>query len=355
MVRSMSPRVLLGTGRPRYARGRVLLRPVARVRASIVVAAYNEERNIAALLQSILDQELAAAELHEIIVVASGCTDATHAEVERVARTDARIRLLVQGARLGKVSAINAYLAVRDPSCDVVVICSADVCLHPGCLERLLERFSVEPGLGMTGGRPMPNNQRDTLLGEVVHILWELHHERASQAPKLGEIVAVRGCIMQPLTSGSPVDEASAEALVEASGHTLRYVPEALVTNHGPENLREYFAQRRRINAGHYWLKRMCGYEPSTFNWRRVVPLALRRLSLRRPRQSAALVLAAAVEIASRITGSVDLRLGRSHAIWAVSDSARPRLELELERDIDRRPPRAAQIAPVPSERRPGR
>jgi hypothetical protein len=351
MMRSMPPRTLLVAGRPRYACSAVLLRPVVRVRASIVVAAYNEERNIAGLLQSILDQRLAAAELHEIVVVASGCTDATHTEVERVARTDARIRLLVQPTRLGKVSAINAYLAERDPSCEVVVICSADVCLHPGCLEHLLERFVVEPSLGMTGGRPIPNNRRDTVLGEVVHILWELHHERASQAPKLGEIVAIRSRIMQPLTSGSPVDEASAEALVEASGHTLRYIPDALVTNHGPENLREYFVQRRRINAGHYWLKGMCGYEPSTFNWRRVVPLALRRLSLRRPRQSAALVLAAAVEIASRIAGRVDLRLGRSHAIWAVSESARPRLEIER----GRRPPRAARITPASSEPPSGR
>ena len=163
-------------------------RSPARLGVSIVVAAYNEERNIAGLLRSILDQQLAAAELREIVVVASGCTDATHAEVERVARTDRRIRLLVQTARLGKVAAINAYLLERDPRCEVVVVCSADVCLHPGCLERLIEPFAAEPGLGMTGGRPIPNNQREALLGEMVHLLWELHHQRACQAPKLGEI-----------------------------------------------------------------------------------------------------------------------------------------------------------------------
>lgn len=315
-------------------------RSPARLGVSIVVAAYNEERNIAGLLRSILDQQLAAAELREIVVVASGCTDATHAEVERVARTDRRIRLLVQTARLGKVAAINAYLLERDPRCEVVVVCSADVCLHPGCLERLIEPFAAEPGLGMTGGRPIPNNQREALLGEMVHLLWELHHQRACQAPKLGEIVAIRGRILQPLTSGSPVDEASAEALVEASGHTLRYVPDALVTNHGPENLREYFEQRRRINAGHYWLRRACGYEPSTFNWRRVLPLALRQLSLRRPRRSLALAVSATVELAARAAGRIDLRLGRSHSIWKVSASARPRLE------VDPPPPRAAHAAP---------
>jgi len=186
----------------------------------------------------------------------------------------------------------------------------------------------------MTGGRPIPNNRRDAILGEMVHLLWELHRDRASQSPKLGEIVAIRAAIMWPLESASPVDEASAEALVQSYGYELRYVPDALVTNHGPERLREYFGQRRRINAGHYWLKHACGYEPSTFDWRSVLVLALRRMSPRRPRRSLALGLAAVVEAAARFTGRMDLALGRSHTVWKMSESARPRLEEDAETPV---------------------
>jgi biofilm PGA synthesis N-glycosyltransferase PgaC len=296
------------------------------LRASIVVPAYNEERNIAALLGSILSQRISTADLIEIVVVASGCTDGTHGEVDRVGRGDSRIRLLVQPRRLGKVAAINAYLHERDPRADIVIVCSADILLHADCLERLVERFAVERTLGMTGGRPVPNNRRGALLGEVVHLLWELHHERASQAPKLGEIIAVRSALMEPFAEASPVDEASAEALVHSRGFGLRYVPDALVTNHGPDTLGEYFEQRRRINAGHYWLRRASGYEPSTFSWPHVLRLALRHVSLRRPRRTLALAAAALLEVSARVAGRLDLVRGRSHAIWRVSVTARPGL-----------------------------
>jgi poly-beta-1,6-N-acetyl-D-glucosamine synthase len=300
---------------------------VVRLRTSIVVPAYNEAGSIAALLRSILGQELRAAELCEIVVVASGCTDGTHAEVENVARADSRIRLIVQPERLGKVAAINAYLLERDPATDVVVICSADIHLQAGCLEHLVEPFAADPELGMTGGHPVPTNRRGTLLGDMVHLLWELHHDRAVESPKLGEIVAVRSALMDPLPDRSAVDEASAEAAVRARGYELRYIARAQVSNRGPDNLGEYFDQRRRINAGHYWLRRSSGYEPSTFAWRSVLRLALRRVSLRRPRRNLALVVAAAVELAARSAGRLDLWRGHSHSIWKISPSARPQVD----------------------------
>jgi len=298
-----------------------------RLRTSIVVPAYNEAGSVAALLRSIVGQELRAAELCEIVVVASGCTDGTHAQVEEVAQADSRIRLLVQPDRIGKVAAINAYLLERDPTADIVVICSADIHLQAGCLEHLVEPFAADPRLGMTGGRPVPTNRPGTLLGDMVHLLWQLHHDRAVESPKLGEIVAVRSALMRPLPDRSAVDEASAEAAVRARGYELRYIARAEVSNRGPDNMGEYFDQRRRINAGHYWLRRSSGYEPSTFAWRRVLRLALRRVSWRRPRQTLALVVAAAVELAARSAGRVDLRRGRSHSIWKVSPSARPQLD----------------------------
>ena len=58
----------------------------------------------------------------------------------------------------------------------------------------------------------------------------------------------------------SVVDEASIEDIVRSKGYGLAYMPDAIVTNHGPETLREYFEQRRRIARGHYWLDFAFGY-----------------------------------------------------------------------------------------------
>ena len=38
------------------------------------------------------------------------------------------------------------------------------------------------------------------------------------------------------------------------------------MTNHGPETLREYFEQRRRIARGHYWLDFAFGYSVATLD-----------------------------------------------------------------------------------------
>lgn len=292
------------------------------MRVSVVIPAYNEERNIRRLLGSLLGQRLVSGKLVEVVVVASGCTDGTCAEVEAVRARDARLRLIVQDARLGKASAINAYLRERDGSADVVVISSADILLQPGCLELLVQSFGEHPELGMCGGRPVPTNPRTTLLGRMVGFLWDLHHERALEAPKLGELVAVRASLLRPLPVTSAVDEASVEALIIGQGYRLGYVPEAVITNRGPEHLREYFSQRRRVAAGHYWLRDTSGYEVSTLDVRRVARLALGHFTLSDPKVDAAYLAAIGVEALARGVGYLDAWRNHSHAVWRVADSA---------------------------------
>ena len=74
------------------------------------IMAYNEARNIRALLEALIAQRTRCCRLSEIVVVASGCTDDTESIVQEVARRDPRIRLLSQPKREGKARAINLYL-----------------------------------------------------------------------------------------------------------------------------------------------------------------------------------------------------------------------------------------------------
>src|SRR5215471_11237604 len=188
------------------------------MKVSVGVAAYNEEKNIRRFLFSLLGQKMTRGEITEVVVVASGCTDATHAQVESVIAGDRRVRLLVQDARMGKTAALNAYARERDPSADMIVLSSADLLLQPGCLQVFAETFERYPNAGMVGARPVPTNPRGTLMGDVVNFLWQLHHEISLEAPKLGEIIALRSPLLSPLPEESPVDEASLEAQVVAAG-----------------------------------------------------------------------------------------------------------------------------------------
>ena len=68
--------------------------------ASIIVPAYNEERNIVSLLRR-LSAEAADADVGEIVVVASGCTDATVSLARGFAESHPIVQLIEQQRREG--------------------------------------------------------------------------------------------------------------------------------------------------------------------------------------------------------------------------------------------------------------
>jgi cellulose synthase/poly-beta-1,6-N-acetylglucosamine synthase-like glycosyltransferase len=287
------------------------------------VTAHNEERNIRKLLRSLLAQKVGAHTLAEVVVVASGCTDATTTEVLDMAKSEPKLRLIVQDARLGKASAINAYGRERDTQADAVAIVSADLILQPGCFQLLLDRLAEDPRAGMVGPRPVPTNARGSLMGNMVGFLWQLHHDVSNESPKLGEVIVLRSALLRPIPEECPVDEANLEAGVIAQGFQLSYVPEAVVANRGPNNLREYFSQRRRIAAGHFWLRQRTGYSVPTLDVKRIAKHAVRYLTFSDPGTDASYVTAALLEGAARALGYFDYKREYNHAVWKVAPSTR--------------------------------
>jgi biofilm PGA synthesis N-glycosyltransferase PgaC len=294
------------------------------MKVSVAVPAYNEERNIGLLIDSLRAQRTRRAEIVEIVVVASGCTDRT-AEIvrERQNRRGPRVRLIVEPARHGKVAAINTYLRHGDPHVEAICLCSADLLVAPDAVERLVQCLLINHDIGMCGARPMPTNGHGTFLGEAAHFLWHMHHRVALEAPKLGEMIMLRSGIVNGLPRESAVDEATLEQLVCAAGYRLAYVPEAVVHNHAPRTLREFVRQRRRIAAGHYWLRDVSGYTVSTMNIRRTARLTLSVLSVRTPERTLYALGTIGVEAVSRGLGWFDFRTNRNHAVWNVSESTK--------------------------------
>jgi glycosyltransferase involved in cell wall biosynthesis len=293
------------------------------MKVSVAVPAYNEERNIGLLIDSLRAQRTRRADIVEIVVVASGCTDGT-AEVvrSRQGKRGARVRLIEEPARRGKVAAINTYLSHADPTVQAVCLCSADLIVAPDAIERMVQLLLINPTVGMVGARPVPTNGTDTFLGEAAHFLWSMHHRVALESPKLGEMVLLRHGIVKGLPVESAVDEASIEQRVCDAGYTLAYAPEAVVHNHAPGTLREFIRQRRRIAAGHYWLRDVSGYAVSTMRVGRTARLALAEV-LSRPDRAPYAAGTIAIEALSRTLGWFDFRMKRTHAVWKISESTK--------------------------------
>jgi poly-beta-1,6-N-acetyl-D-glucosamine synthase len=282
----------------------------------VAVMAYNEEANIGTLLRALCQQELHAVRINEIIVVASGCEDRTEAIVRQCSQQDRRIRLISEPLRRGKSAAINTLL--RNTRAAIVVLANADNIPLPSTIEHLVAPFA-DPLVGMTGGHPLPVNGADTFVGYMVHLLWALHHELSLRHPKMGELIAFRNFFHQ-IPPESAVDEASIEPLIRGQGLQIRYVPEATVLNRGPETLSDFIRQRRRIFAGHIYVRDTLGYRVSTMKALRILWLLVSSPNIKRGwRYILYVPPIVALEMYARLAGLVDYRLWRrKHTVWEV-------------------------------------
>ncbi len=282
---------------------------------SVGITAHNEEANIGQLLEAMLKQELKQVEITEIIVVASGCTDCTTDIVRQYGRRDSRVRLIEQARREGKTAAINLFL--QNAREDICVLESGDTVPGPTTIENLVKLFE-DPCVGMTGAQKIPVNVPDHIVGYMSHLRLELEHQLSLEIPRLGELIAFRK-VFTRLPPDVAMDEAFVEAFVIKRGMQVKYAPDAVVYNMGPETLGEFVMQRRRNWAGHLHLQHKYGYRVSSMDNLRVTRLAWDEVK-KALRLLFTLASLAFVEGLARVLGTYDYYLrGRKHEVWDIA------------------------------------
>ena len=283
-----------------------------RLKCSVGITAYNEEANIGRLLQAILDQRLFEVEISDIIVVASGCIDRTEEIVREYMEKDPRIQLYVQERREGKTSAINVFLAhAKEKIC---VLESGDTLPREDTIEAMVSMFR-NPGVGMTGAQKVAVNTPDHIVGVLSHLRLKMEHQLCLEIPRLGELIAFRK-VFDQIPPDVAMDEAFVEALIIRRGMQVRYAPDAVVYNMGPETVGDFVKQRRRNYAGHLYLKDKYGYQVSSLENTRVMRLALEEV-WGAIRLVGTLGILATLEVYSRILGAWDYRVRkRKHVVW---------------------------------------
>jgi biofilm PGA synthesis N-glycosyltransferase PgaC len=278
---------------------------------SIGVCAYNEERNIRACLDSIMQQS-SRFPIQEILVVSSGSNDGTDGIVRQFEGRDGRFRLLRQERREGKNSAINEFL--KQAKGDILVLVNADNRLEEGSLRYLLEPFEDE-AVGVSGGHPVPVNSKDSTIGFAVHMLWEMHHRISLVHPKIGELMAFRR-LDKALPTTSQSDEDLIRIELEKRGLHGVYVAEAVVFNKGPTTVADFWKQRTRVNIGEKYLKRWFDYQVPTWN-RRLLFTAMLGFLGDNARHPFRMAIAIGLEALARIYSSLYVALDKGdRAVW---------------------------------------
>jgi len=295
------------------------------LRCSVGVTAYNEEANIGRLLDALLNQHLHDVEISEIIVVASGCTDNTIPIVEAIAAREPRVKLFTQPKREGKTAAINIFLS--NATKEICVLESGDTLPHEDAVEHLVRMFA-DPTVGMTGAHKIPVNTPDHLVGLFTHLRLRLEHQLCLEIPRLGEMIAFRK-VFDRIPPDVAMDEAFVEALVVQRGMQVRYAPDAVVYNTGPDTVSDWVRQRRRNHAGHLYLKSKYGYAVSSIQNTRVAKVALKEI-WGAVRLVWTLFILAVLELWSRLLGWYDFAIKKDrHVVWDMAWSQKVDVEAE--------------------------
>lgn len=285
---------------------------IERIQCSIGVTAYNEEANIGQLLAALRGQRLYRADIVEIIVVASACTDGTEDIVRQHAAEDPRVKLIVQERREGKTSAINLFL--QEAQSDICVLESGDTVPDDDCIENMVVMFE-DPDIGMVGAQKVPVNASDQMIGYLSHLRLKMEHQLCLEIPRLGEMIAFRK-VFDVIPPDVAMDEAFVEALAIQRGLQVRYAPDAIVYNMGPETLGDFIRQRRRNHAGHLYLRHKYGYRVSSLDSPRVMRIALGEV-WEAIRVIYVLAVLALIEVFSRGLGTYDYYVRKNnHVVW---------------------------------------
>jgi len=302
---------------------------------SVGIFAFNEEKTIGGLLESLQQQRLKDIRIDEIIIFASGCTDGTVSVARSFAGKDPRIKILVQEKREGKSLAINLFL--QKAKSDIVVILNADILLTRESLQCLLFPF-LDAKVGMAGGRPVSLNRKNTFMGFANHLLWDMHHELSLKFPKLGELIAYRKMAALRFPADTVDDEGIIEAFMSQHGYALKYVPSAVCYNRGPSRVAEFIMRRRNIFAGHLQLKQRTTYRTVTLQWKKLIAalsLKLMKVAFKDVSYFFWTALVVLIELYARLLAVYDFYiLKKDHSLWVPSRSAREIVHDKINRRV---------------------
>jgi len=220
---------------------------------TIGIPAYNEEKNILFLLESIVRQRREHLTLERVIIVSDGSSDKTEALVRSFAEEHPIVTLLADKKRLGQAARLNELYAMN--TSDVLVNFDADTMLgHDHVLEQIAKEFE-DTSIGLVGGNDTPAPAR-TFFERIVIANIEMWHEVRKDLNKGDTVYNHHGCasaLSRELCkkAAMPNDIMAQDTYLYFRaielGFKFRYARNAAVYYRAPATFRDYCAQTARF------------------------------------------------------------------------------------------------------------
>jgi len=227
---------------------------MASPKVTMIIAAYNEEKVIAAKLDNCLALDYPADKL-DFIVASDGSSDRTNALVSELAGLNPRVKLLSL-PRGGKSAAINA--AMTRTKGDIVVFSDANTLYAPDSLNKLVRHFANE-SVGCVCGRLSYNNPGKIISGKGESAYWRYETALKKMESALGYVAGANGAIyairrglFSPLPDGTINDDFMISMRIIQRGFKCLYEEAAVAYEEVAPDVKSEFRRHVRDGSGHY-------------------------------------------------------------------------------------------------------
>ena len=156
---------------------------------SVVIAAYNEERDLAAKLENTLALDYPKDRLE--IIVASDCSDDRTDDIAREFAARG-VRLHRQAERLGKTAAQNAAVGLARG--EIILFSDATTLYRPDVLRAMLPNFA-DASVGCVAGRLVYVDPGDSSVGSGAKSYWGYETFLKRHESRVSSLIGVSGCL----------------------------------------------------------------------------------------------------------------------------------------------------------------
>ena len=216
---------------------------------TIIITAYNEERDLAAKIENTLALDYPR-KLMEVIVASDCSSDRT----DEIAREFAArgVKLHRQSARLGKTAAQNA--AVEQANGEIILFSDATSLYQPDAVRAIMPSFA-DATVGCVAGRLEYVDGSDSRIGRGARSYWSYETFLKRHESRVGSLIGASGCLYAvrrsayvPLYHEACSDFIIATKMVE-QGLRAVYEPNALCTEETNRQSEKELKMRVRIIA----------------------------------------------------------------------------------------------------------
>jgi cellulose synthase/poly-beta-1,6-N-acetylglucosamine synthase-like glycosyltransferase len=258
---------------------------------SILIPAHNEEKVIAATIESMLKLEYPKDRL-QIIVINDGSKDATKSIIEQYAAKDERVQLFdIPKGEGGKGKSRTLNLGIKQAKGDVVAIYDADNTPDKDSLRYLVAQLLLHKELGAVIGKFRTVNKNATLLTRFINIetlsfqsmlqagRWQMHG--ISTLPGTNFVMwhhiikKLGGWDEEALTEDSELS-----IRIYEEGYKIKYIPYAITYEQEPQQWGIWIKQRMRWVRGNNYVVKKFWKEIPHFKSKRMAFDLLYTLSL---------------------------------------------------------------------------